>query len=79
MISATGCCAQLDRIGVRLVTGVPCAVSGGPLRLLEQQPGRYVAAANEGAALAIAAGASLAGAGERSLTRASNGRLSLPV
>jgi phosphonopyruvate decarboxylase len=61
MISATGFCAQLDRIGVRLVTGVPCAVFGGPLRLLEQQPGRYVAAANEGAALAIAAGASLAG------------------
>jgi phosphonopyruvate decarboxylase len=62
MISAEGFVAQLDRIGVRLVTGVPCAVFGGPLRLLEAQPGRYVAAANEGAALAIAAGASLAGA-----------------
>ena len=61
MISAEGFVAQLDRIGIRLVTGVPCAVFGGPLRLLEQQPGRYVAAANEGGALAIAAGASLAG------------------
>jgi len=36
-------------------------VFGGPLRLLERQPGRYVAAANEGGALAIAAGAELAG------------------
>ena len=61
MISAPGFCAQLDRIGVGLVTGVPCAVFGGPLRLLERQRGRYVAAANEGGALAIAAGAELAG------------------
>jgi len=61
LISAEGFCAQLDRIGVGLVTGVPCAVFGGPLRLLERQPGRYVPAANEGAALAVAAGAELAG------------------
>jgi phosphonopyruvate decarboxylase len=61
MISAEGFLTQLDRIGVDLVTGVPCAVFGGPLRLLEGQPGRYVAAANEGGALAIAAGAELAG------------------
>ncbi len=36
MISAAGFCAQRDRVGVNLVTGVPCAVLGGPLRLLER-------------------------------------------
>jgi phosphonopyruvate decarboxylase len=54
-------CAELDRRGVGLVTGVPCSYFAGPLRLLEQQPGGYLAAANEGAALAVAAGAELAG------------------
>jgi phosphonopyruvate decarboxylase len=61
MISAEAFCAQLDHLGVRLVTGVPCSYFGGPLQLLERQPGRYVPAANEGSALAIAAGAELAG------------------
>ena len=61
MISAAGFCTALDRIGVRLVSGVPCSYFAGPLRLLESRPGRYVPAANEGAALAIAAGAELAG------------------
>jgi phosphonopyruvate decarboxylase len=61
MISAEAFCAQLDRAGIGLVTGVPCSYFGGPLRLLERQPGRYLPAANEGAALAVAAGAELAG------------------
>ncbi|GAA3216505.1 phosphonopyruvate decarboxylase [Dactylosporangium siamense] len=61
MISAAGFCAALDGAGVRLVTGVPCSYFAGPLQLLERDPGRYVPAANEGAALAIAAGAELAG------------------
>jgi phosphonopyruvate decarboxylase len=61
MISAADFCAGLDRAGIGLVTGVPCSFFGGPLRLLERQPGRYVPAANEGAALAIAAGARLTG------------------
>jgi phosphonopyruvate decarboxylase len=61
MISSEAFCAGLDRAGIGLVTGVPCSFFGGPLRLLERQPGRYVPAANEGAALAIAAGARLTG------------------
>jgi phosphonopyruvate decarboxylase len=61
VISAQEFCTGLDRAGIDLVTGVPCSFFGGPLRLLERQPGRYVPAANEGAALAIAAGARLAG------------------
>src|SRR5439155_1247153 len=50
MISAAGFCTALDRIGVRLVSGVPCSYFAGPLRLLESRPGRYVPAANDGAA-----------------------------
>ncbi|MEU3551422.1 thiamine pyrophosphate-dependent enzyme [Streptomyces longwoodensis] len=61
MISAERFCAELDARGVGLVTGVPCGWLQGPLALLARQPGRYVPAANEGAALAIAAGAELAG------------------
>src|SRR5262249_52489573 len=61
MISAEAFCSHLDHLGIRLVTGVPCSYFGGPLQLLERQPGRYVAAVNEGSALAIAAGAELAG------------------
>jgi phosphonopyruvate decarboxylase len=61
MISAEAFCSQLDHLGIRLVVGVPCSYFGGPLQLLERQSGRYVAAVNEGSALAIAAGAELAG------------------
>jgi len=61
MISAEAFCAQLDRARVRLTAGVPCSSFSRPLHLLERQPGRYVPAANEGAAFAIAAGARLAG------------------
>ncbi|WP_050513792.1 phosphonopyruvate decarboxylase [Streptomyces griseus] len=47
---------------VDLVAGVPCSYFAGPIRLLEQgtEP-FYVPAANEGGALAAAAGAGLAG------------------
>ncbi|WP_203821836.1 phosphonopyruvate decarboxylase [Paractinoplanes ferrugineus] len=45
-----------------LVTGVPCSYFAGPLRLLARGEGpRYVAAVNEGSAIAIAAGAELGG------------------
>ena len=45
-----------------LVTGVPCSYFAGPLRLLGQGAGpTYVPAANEGSAIAIAAGAQLGG------------------
>jgi phosphonopyruvate decarboxylase len=48
--------------GYELVTGVPCSYFAGPLRLLDRGIGpRYVAAVNEGSALAIAAGAELGG------------------
>ncbi len=61
MIGAELFCAELERRGVGLVTGVPCAYFGGVLRLLDDQSDRYLPAANEGIALAIAAGAELAG------------------
>jgi phosphonopyruvate decarboxylase len=61
VIEASEFCAELDRRNIGVVTGVPCSYFAGPLRLLERQPGRYVPAANEGAALAIASGAELAG------------------
>jgi phosphonopyruvate decarboxylase len=50
----------LARRGIQMFTGVPCSYLSGPLHLW-QSTGRYVAAANEGAALAIACGAALAG------------------
>jgi phosphonopyruvate decarboxylase len=49
-------------LGFDLFTGVPCSFLGELLALLEREaPDRYVAAANEGAALATACGATLAG------------------
>jgi phosphonopyruvate decarboxylase len=50
----------LDRRGFAFHTGVPCSHLGGPIAELSEQ-GRYVPAANEGAALALAAGAAAAG------------------
>lgn len=50
----------LARRGIAMFTGVPCSYLSGPLRLW-QSTGRYVPAANEGAALAIACGSALAG------------------
>ncbi len=53
----------LAALSVRLVTGVPCSYFAAPLRLLQAGATdlRYVAAVNEGSALAVAAGASLGG------------------
>jgi phosphonopyruvate decarboxylase len=50
----------LDRRGFAFHTGVPCSHLGGPIAELSEQ-GRYVPAANEGAALALAAGAAATG------------------
>ncbi|MEC3916073.1 phosphonopyruvate decarboxylase [Nocardia sp. CDC160] len=61
MISAAEFCAELDRRGFTVASGVPCSYFGGPIALLGGRPGRYLPAPNEGAALAIAAGAALAG------------------
>jgi phosphonopyruvate decarboxylase len=65
MIGCYVFCAELQRRGIGLVTGVPCAYFSAVLRLLEGQPSRdlpaYLPAANEGVALAVAAGAELAG------------------
>lgn len=52
----------LSAFGVRFVSGVPCSYFTGPLQLIDAHSDlHYVAAANEGGALAAAAGARLAG------------------
>ena len=61
MISAEVFCETLRERGFTVATGVPCSHFGGPIALLERTPGHYLAAANEGAALAVAAGVALAG------------------
>ena len=61
MIPAEAFCDELRTRGYTLATGVPCSHFGGPIALLSRTPGRYVPAANEGGALALAAGATLAG------------------
>jgi phosphonopyruvate decarboxylase len=62
MIAADEFIAELRRHGIGLVSGVPCSYLAGPIALLAAgSDPRYVAAANEGAALATAAGAWLAG------------------
>lgn len=61
MISAEFFCDQLEQRGFTIASGVPCSFFGGPIALLSQKPGRYIPAANEGGALAVAAGAALAG------------------
>ncbi|WP_067461032.1 phosphonopyruvate decarboxylase [Actinomadura macra] len=61
MIAAEDFCAGLTDQGFTLATGVPCSSFGGPIALLGARGDAYVPAANEGAALAIAAGAVLAG------------------
>lgn len=62
MITAQGMLDSLTAHGYGLVTGVPCSYFAGPLRLLDQGAGpRYIAAVNEGSAIAIAAGAELGG------------------
>jgi phosphonopyruvate decarboxylase len=61
MISAEYFCDELQRRGFDFASGVPCSFFGGPIALLGREPGRYVPAANEGGAFAVAAGAALAG------------------
>lgn len=62
MTGASGLVSALDDIGVGLVAGVPCSYLAGPIRLLEEHPRiRYVSVVNEGSAVAVAAGAWLAG------------------
>jgi phosphonopyruvate decarboxylase len=62
MITSQGMLDTLTAHGCGLVAGVPCSYFGGPLRLLDRGAGpRYVAAVNEGSAIAIAAGAELGG------------------
>jgi phosphonopyruvate decarboxylase len=62
MTGASGLVSALDDIGVGLVAGVPCSYLAGPIQLLEEHPRiRYVPAVNEGSAVAVAAGARLAG------------------
>jgi phosphonopyruvate decarboxylase len=60
MISASHFCTELSRNDVGFTAGVPCSFLGGPMQLLSER-GDYVAAANEGTALALAAGAEIAG------------------
>jgi phosphonopyruvate decarboxylase len=62
MTTAQGMLDALQAHDYDLVTGVPCSYFAGPLRLLDRGAGpRYIAAVNEGSALAIAAGAQLGG------------------
>ncbi|UED87557.1 phosphonopyruvate decarboxylase [Streptomyces profundus] len=61
MISAEDFCALLEARGYTTASGVPCSHFGGPIALLGAREGRYVPAPNEGSALAVAAGAALAG------------------
>ncbi|MFI6984679.1 phosphonopyruvate decarboxylase [Embleya sp. NPDC050154] len=60
VIGSDDFCAALADFGVELVTGVPCSYFSAPIARFTRE-GRYVPAANEGAALAIAAGAAVAG------------------
>lgn len=63
MIPAEEFCAVLERHGYAFYTGVPCSFFQGPIEIASRRSQlRYVAAADEGAALGIAAGAALAGA-----------------
>lgn len=61
MISAQDFCDALADRGFTTASGVPCSHFGGPIAHLSGQPGRYVPAPNEGSAMAVAAGAALAG------------------
>lgn len=60
MISACDLVRALDRYGFEFHTGVPCSYLAGPIAELTND-GRYVPAANEGAAVALAAGAIASG------------------
>ncbi|WP_432007527.1 phosphonopyruvate decarboxylase [Streptomyces parvus] len=60
MISNDEFCAALRARGFGFVAGVPCSFFSGPIDQLTRE-GVYLPAANEGAALAAAAGAAVAG------------------
>ncbi|MEU9716191.1 phosphonopyruvate decarboxylase [Streptomyces sp. NPDC047976] len=60
MISNDEFCAALKDRGFDFVAGVPCSFFSGPIDQLTRD-GLYLAASNEGAALAAAAGATVAG------------------
>ncbi|WP_340557771.1 phosphonopyruvate decarboxylase [Streptomyces sp. GSL17-111] len=61
MITAQEFVDALEGRGFTASSGVPCSHFGGPIALLGEHGKQYVPAANEGAALAVAAGFSLAG------------------
>ncbi|MER7485554.1 phosphonopyruvate decarboxylase [Streptomyces sp. NPDC126497] len=60
MISNDEFCTALTERGFDFVAGVPCSYFSGPIARLTRE-GIYLPAANEGAALAAAAGAAVAG------------------
>lgn len=62
MIPNDNFCRALADHQVEFVAGVPCSYFSGPIERLTRE-GRYLAAANEGAALAAAAGAAAASRG----------------
>jgi phosphonopyruvate decarboxylase len=62
MISSGAFCEALAEHGTEFVSGVPCSYFGGPIVRLTES-GVYRPAVNEGAALAMATGARLAGVG----------------
>jgi len=61
MITTDRFCDEIAARNIVFVSGVPCFYFSGPIERLTSK-GRYVPAANEGAALALAAGATAAGA-----------------
>ncbi|GAA4655953.1 phosphonopyruvate decarboxylase [Streptomyces chumphonensis] len=61
MITAQEFVDALEQRGFTASSGVPCSHFGGPIALLGEHGKEYVPAANEGGALAVAAGFSLAG------------------
>ncbi len=62
MIESVGFCSTLKDRGFRLFAAVPCSFFKGVVNVLLDDPDvYYVPAANEGAALAVAAGGALAG------------------
>jgi phosphonopyruvate decarboxylase len=61
VIGADRFCDELADRGIDFVAGVPCSFFSAPIERLTRE-GRYVPAANEGSALALAAGAAVGGA-----------------
>ena len=61
MISGGAFASLLERHGFDIATGVPCSLVENLIAVLEADPGRYLAATREDAAVGIAAGAWLGG------------------